>query len=1029
MDIFLARSLSKRGIDNQRRSFAMNDFKSLRKSDPKSIFLEAIAYSSTAERSAYLDRTCDRNAALRKRVDGLLRAHLNSGRFLGGAPLGDESSDETSEQLIAEHPGSQIGPYKLLEQIGEGGFGVVFMAEQTQPIQRKVALKIIKPGMDTRQVIARFEAERQALALMDHPNIARVFDAGTTVVEPAGISLGRPYFVMELVKGVPITDYCDQQQLTVPKRLELIVQVCQAVEHAHQKGVIHRDLKPSNVLVAEYDGEPVPKVIDFGVAKATAGRLTDRTLFTAFGQLIGTFEYMSPEQARFNQLDVDTRSDIYSLGALLYELLTGSTPLEKERLRSANFDEILRIIGEEEPPLLRTRLSSSKALAAISARRCIEPAKLRRLVGGELNWIVMKCLEKDRNRRYATASALANDLARYLNDEPVEACPPSRSYRLKKFIRRNKAAVVAASAVVAALTAGLTLSSIGFIQARQQAQFARSQADRADREAKNSEIQAARSNEVSRFLQEMLAAAGPSVARGRDATLLREILDTTAKRVETDLASQPEVQGDLWLTLGNTCHDIGDYPRAISMLEHAVQSYRRALGDEHTKLALALGYLGKSQAKNYNIAAGHANAMLGLEMARQCGDRETLATCLYNAAVSFDVFVAPEAVSLAREAVELRRSLGDSDANRVALANCMIALAASLGDTDPAESENLAREALAIHTRYLGPYHFSIASDWHTLAWRYMDRHEFDKAAAAFRQKLNQYEKLDAKDHWGWLITQRHLLTALGRQGNWDEAESVALQAVKNDSSHAAALFNLGSLFAYLRRWPDAIQPLARAEELTRGKNEILHDQSVVRLAIVLLRSGHPQEYRDLRRKYFEQGRRTYNFETGVDVPLALWLLPAEGNDFERLCEFGDSVVDPEAYGRYSHWVDVLKALTEYRRGNFAAAGELSQRIVARDEDWTQLKALSLFLHALICARLHEMESAREAFAKGDVLVNLPDRDAKEDILWAWPPWSEAELLRAEAAELLGIAEPPRLPAREQLENDHANVRASSEHS
>src|SRR5262249_29189469 len=365
------------------------------------------------------------------------------------------------------------------EQIGEGGMGTVWMAEQTEPIQRRVAIKVIKAGIDSKAVLARFEAERQALALMDHPNIAKVLDAGTT-------HAGRPYFVMELVKGTPITKYWDDNQLSVRERLELFGDVCRAVQHAHQKGIIHRDLKPSNILIAPFDGKPVVKVIDFGVAKATGQRLTDATLFTGFGAVVGTPEYMSPEQAETNNQDIDTRSDIYSLGVLLYELLTGSTPLTKQRVKEAALLEVLRVIREEEPPRPSTRLSSTEELPSISAQRHTEPAKLTKLVRGELDWVVMKALEKDRNRRYESASAFAADVQRYLHDEPVQACPPSVGYRLRKFARRNKGRVLAATLVLGALLAGIVGTTLGLLQAhaeRDAKETARQQAENAREDA------------------------------------------------------------------------------------------------------------------------------------------------------------------------------------------------------------------------------------------------------------------------------------------------------------------------------------------------------------------------------------------------------------------------------------------------------------------------------------------------------------------------------------------------------------------
>jgi serine/threonine protein kinase/tetratricopeptide (TPR) repeat protein len=440
----------------------------VRESPEKSIFLQAIEKNSPAERAAFLDAACQDNPQLRAEVEALLRAHEAPQPVLDAREPGSPTMDDP----VSERPGTSIGPYKLLQEIGEGGMGTVFMAEQSRPVQRKVALKLIKAGMDSRQVIARFEAERQALAIMDHPNIAKVLDAGTTAA-------GRPYFVMELVKGVPITKYCDEHHLTPKERLELFVPVCQAVQHAHQKGIIHRDLKPSNVLVCIYDGKPVPKIIDFGVAKATGYKLTERTLFTEFGAIVGTFEYMSPEQAQLDQLDIDTRSDIYSLGVMLYELLTGTTPLERKRLKQLAVLELLRLVREEEPPRPSTRLSTVQELPSIAANRGLEPRKLSGLVRGELDWIVMKCLEKDRNRRYETANGLARDIERYLQDETVSACPPSTGYRLRKFARKNRKVLISVGAFALVLLTGAGVSTWQAVRATRAQHVADLQRERA----------------------------------------------------------------------------------------------------------------------------------------------------------------------------------------------------------------------------------------------------------------------------------------------------------------------------------------------------------------------------------------------------------------------------------------------------------------------------------------------------------------------------------------------------------------------
>ena len=540
----------------------MNDDRSI-----DEIFCTAIEIESSSDRQSWLNQACGDDAELRRQVDRLLEAHFRGGSIVD-APA--HALDVTVNQPRLETPGIQIGPYKLLQQIGEGGMGTVFMAEQTQPVKRKVALKLIKAGMDSRQIIARFEAERQALAMMDHVNIARVLDAGTIGFaiddfrfpidgkqpEPSAIenqkskieNSGRPYFVMELIHGVPITKYCDDNHLTPRQRLELFVPVCQAIQHAHQKGIIHRDIKPSNVMVTLYDGKPVPKVIDFGVAKATEQKLTERSLFTQYGTMVGTLEYMSPEQAEMSALGIDTRSDIYSLGVLLYELLTGSTPLSHKRMKEAGYAEILRLIKDEEPPKPSTRLSESgEALALISAQRHTEPAKLSKLMRGELDWIVMKCLEKDRNRRYETANGFAADVQRYLNDEPVQACPPSTAYRLRKFARRNKSILATAGVLGLALVLGTVVSMWQAIRATKAEGLAQMRLQ-AETKAQNA---------TRKQLSLTLGAEGKATRRLYDARLAQAKAGSNSRRIGQRfdsldaLVEATKIAGDLKLAEGH----------------------------------------------------------------------------------------------------------------------------------------------------------------------------------------------------------------------------------------------------------------------------------------------------------------------------------------------------------------------------------------------------------------------------------------------------------------------------------------------
>jgi serine/threonine protein kinase len=488
-------------------------------------------------------------------------------------------------------PGAKIGVYKLLEQIGEGGMGVVYMAEQQAPVRRRVALKIIKPGMDTRQVIARFEAERQALALMDHPNIAKVLDAGAT-------DQGRPFFVMELVDGLPIIQYCDAHRLTPQQRLELFIPVCQAVQHAHQKGIIHRDLKPTNVLVAGVDERPVVKIIDFGVAKATGQQFTERTSFTQSGQMVGTIEYMSPEQADLNQVDIDTRTDIYSLGVLLYELLSGETPFDRHRLRSAAFDEMLRIVREEEPPKPSTRLSSSESLPSIAAQRQLEPKKLTSLVSGDLDWIVMRSLEKDRARRYPTATSLAEDIQRYLADEPVEARRPTRTYRLRKFILRNRLALAATGSIALSLLIGLGISTWMFLQERQ----ARNRMVDAEQHAK---ALADKSQQVAIEFGHSLWKLGYALATSGQRNDAESVFIKAAQTFEQAAEEFPESPYFRQEKAGTELR-IGDFLHSLGRTEQAERHYRSAIRDY---AALAKDFPANSF---YVQEEAHANLVFGL---------------------------------------------------------------------------------------------------------------------------------------------------------------------------------------------------------------------------------------------------------------------------------------------------------------------------------------------------------------------------------------------------------------------------------
>jgi serine/threonine protein kinase len=635
---------------------------------------------------------------------------------------GAQNPESASAASMTEKAGHRIGRYRLMEEIGHGGCGVVYMAEQEKPVRRKVALKVIKLGMDTRQVVARFEAERQALALMDHSNIAKVLDAGAT-------ETGRPYFVMELVGGIKMTEYCERNRLSIRQRLDLFVQVCRAIQHAHQKGIIHRDIKPSNVLVATQDGVSVPKVIDFGIAKATQGRLTDQTVFTAFEQFIGTPAYMSPEQAQLGGLDVDTRSDIYSLGVLLYELLTGKTPFDSKELLSGGLELMRRTIQEREPPTPSTRLK--KELSGKSEAKAETPGQEQRtasgqqanlkqqisLVRGDLDWIVMKCLQKERARRYETANGLAWDIERHLRNEPVIARPPSRLYEIQRLVRRHKLGFAAATVVVIALAGGAFASTLQAIRAT-----------RAER----------KSTQVAQFMKEMLQGAGPSKSLGRDPTMLKEILDKTAERLGKELTNQPEVELELREILAGTYWDLGIFKPMEQMAQHAVRLSRARFGEESAETARALFVLGTAERQLMNLDQAEASL---------------------------------------REVFRVRKKLKARCVRELPHTAAELGLVLWLKDK-AGEGEAVCREGLEVATREYGAESFQVARLLRILAYTLLGQERWSEAVAKDREALRVVRKLFAEEHPEVALTLNDLGFALGLEGNLDEAEATLRQAL-----------------------------------------------------------------------------------------------------------------------------------------------------------------------------------------------------------------------------------------------------------
>ncbi len=973
----------------------------------RDIFLETIRQPDPQARRAILNQACGDNADLRQRVEALIQAHDRADRFLEPiVPVQAGTVDLPAPSPLAEQPGAIIGPYKLLQQIGEGGMGIVYMAEQTEPVRRKVALKIIKPGMDTREVISRFEAERQALALMDHPNIARVIDAGAT-------QTGRPYFAMELVRGIPITDYCDQNHLSIDERLDLFITVCHAVQHAHHKGIIHRDIKPSNVMVTLHDGRPVPKVIDFGVAKAISQQLTDKTLFTNFAQMVGTPLYMSPEQAQLTGLDVDTRGDIYSLGVLLYELLTGTTPFESVRMKQAAVEEIRRMIREDEPPSPSTRLSSTtgEAQTAIAAHRQIDPRGLSRLVRGDLDWIVMKALEKDRTRRYDTANSLAEDVVRYLADEPVLARPPSSAYRFRKFARRNRVAFSVTALVASGLIVAVMMLAVSNALIRDEQAHTRHERTLAVQSQRVAEERAEQLRQGAVDLQ----AAHQFLERGRifleqqhwddaDAAFTRAI------ELRPEYAGPWDARADLYIRLGLFDLAVHDLNRAYELQEPVSGRW----------MALALLRL------NAGDAAGCRNASVRMrQQIREVGTREFAVD-----AVRVTVLL-PAADADSLDSVALAQGLANAEPGNAYL-RYLLGLAYYRAEQfEPAAAELRAALTLSpdwVERRIACPV---LAITYHRLGRNADARRELDDAAQAIEDwtalicqsnndnwPVNEGVGSWPVRWWDWVECRLfyrearrlidgsappedprlHVIRARGFAGlrrtrlAIDEYDA-AVSGLPDDAQIRFERCRTRGYYYGYRDWPQSAREFAQARRLMPDQSLIWNFEAISQLA-----AGDGDAYRRLCGEMLERFAATQDPRTAQNIVFACVLQsnavpdPAQlipGARVAARMHHGNSRVIGAACCRAGQYDEAVRQLTESARLN-----------LPRSWEWCFL--------AMAHHHLGHTAEAQRCLQSAALWIAEADRTTPVDprhCLLAWGGFTERfefPLLYAEAAALIG---------------------------
>ncbi len=729
-----------------------------------------------ASRAAYLDEACAQNPTLRPEIESLINAYDQDGAELSQSPM-------AGPLLTSAQPLQSIGPYRLLKLLGEGGMGQVWLAEQTSPVRRQVALKLIRSGMLHSIALQRFHAERQSLAIMDHPCIAKVFDAGAALG-------GQPYFVMEYVEGLPITQYCDQRKLSLPDRLRLFIQVCDAVQHAHQKAIIHRDLKPANILVVEIDGKPRPRIIDFGIAKAAVPAKPDDTLFTQVGVLLGTPGYMSPEQIDPSIRDVDTRTDVYSLGVVLYELLTGSLPFDTQHLKRQPLDKLLRMLHEEDPPSPSTKVSSDFEKTIESADlRGLQTARLATLLRGDLDWITMKALERERDHRYGTTSELAADIERYLHNRSVIARPASTVYRFRKYIRRNRVAVAVASGALAFLIVFAIMQAV--------------QLRRITRERD-------RANRITEFMFSMFKVADPNEARGNSITA-REILDNASKDIDPGLARDPVLQAQMLDVMGTVYHSLGLYAQAKALLARAVEIRRRVLGPEHPDTLHSIDNL--------------AWTLMGM------GEYA-------------------EAEDLQRRTLDIqRRVLGPDHPDTARSINRLAGTLVSEGRNT--EAEKLYRESLDIRRRILGPEHEETLSTMLNLSMTLQQEGRYTESENLQRETLDIQRRVLGMDHPGTLGSMRSLASALDDEGRFADAQELYHETLELDRrilgpEHPETLRVMHRLALTLQeqgRFAESEKLYRETLELTRRALGPEHPQIVGTLEGLALDLAHENRY------------------------------------------------------------------------------------------------------------------------------------------------------------------------------------------